>query len=526
MQDETINLSPEEIDSGTTDLGTERLEPVQNSSTTVETKRKVAAENGKFYNSIIDAYLESKTPEEQKEQTAKLVETLPGPMRKLYGEGLSRFQEELAENHALLEQHRGEEVQYLLSAVMRSDGKNDQEIQQVLEHTDKTRFVEPSPGVAVIQAERDFFRLLKEYGIVHTDGHAAHFGSDNRGEPSFMMVQRMSLETSLAEDTSQTKENRSVIHEFHHFIWNFLERRGDFLREVNENTPELSEAFRHFRNEIAAYIVEGRNPSSVETDLLAYTNDADISKMAADARDFSALCIEVAKQKGFDPQTFLYASMSSRNFAELKDGFTTLTPLDKVDQESIAALYSAWSSNYRASTKVAELLERKKVTIPPNLVEEYGLGRMVSPNLTSMGGIFSELESLKRFANVVNIDSIDERVLIEKIARARLPLPKETVEAIITLPREQAKDIPLGKPGEEFLESFVSFWNIDQESARAVYKLVINSSPVMRAAFEKVKGTINENGAKSYRDEFKASESRKQQTESEIQERTRLLMEL
>lgn len=493
----------------------------------VASKRKIATATGKFYNSLIDTYLEVKTPEGQQKQTDEFIEALPGPMKKLYREGLSRFQAELRENHALLEQHRGDEVRYLLGAVMASEGRSAEEMEQIFQQIDKAKFIEPSPGVAIIQTEKDFFRLLKEHGIVHAEGHAVNFGSDNRGEPSFLMIQRMSLEKSLTEDNSQTKTKDSVRHEFHHFIWNFLQRRGDYLREVSESSPEQTEAFRHFRSEVAAYIIEGRGVGSVEPELLTYTEDSEILKIASDARDFATICVEVARQRGVDPQSFLYASMSSRNFAELKDGFAALTPLDKIDQESVAALYSAWAGNYKAAPKVAELLERKKLTIPAHLLEEYGLSRMVSTDVTSMSGIFSELDNVKRFAGAVKLDSIDEQSLIEKAARARLPLPKETVDVILALSREQIDNIPLGKSGGEFLDSFVSFWDINQESARAIYKQIIDSLPAMREAFNKVREGIISKGTELYRAEFRSSdEERKQQIESEIQERTRLLIEL
>ncbi len=504
-----------------------KLEPEKAVDSSVEAKRKIAAETGKFYNLLIDFYLEVKTPEEQQEQTGALIEGLPGPMKKLYGEGLGRFQEELTENHTLLEQHRGDEVRYLLGAVMASEGRSPEKMEQIFQQIDKAKFIEPSPGVAIIQAEKDFFRLLKEHGIVHAEGHAVNFGSDNRGEPSFLMIQRLSLEKSMAEDNGQAKGNRSVRHEFHHFIWNFLQRRGDYLREVAESSPEQTKAFRHFRDEVAAYIIEGRGIGSVEPELLTYTEDGEILKMATDARDFATICIELARQKGVDPQNFLYASMSSRNFAELKDTFTTLTPLEKVDQQSIAGLYSAWSDNCRAAPKVAELLERKGLAVPANLIEEFGLSRMVSANTTSMGRIFSEVESLKRFAGAVKTDGIDEQGLVEKVAREKLPLPKETVDVILGLPREQLNNIPLGKSVEQFLWSVVSFWSINQESDRAAYKQILDSSPAMREAFNKIRDEIISEGAESYRGEFRSSdEGRKQTVELEIQKRTRLIMGL
>jgi hypothetical protein len=75
-------------------------------SSALESKRKIAAATGKFYNLLLDTYLKVKTPEERQVQITSLIDSLPRPMKKLYGEGLGRFQEELRENHALLEKHR------------------------------------------------------------------------------------------------------------------------------------------------------------------------------------------------------------------------------------------------------------------------------------------------------------------------------------------------------------------------------------------------------------------------------------
>ena len=113
-------------------------------TSSVKSRRRIAAETGKFYNLLIDTYLEVKTPDEQQAQTDNLVEALPRPMKKLYGEGLSRFQEELTENHALLEQHRGNEVKYLLGAVMASEGKSAEEMEEIFQQIDKAKFIELS----------------------------------------------------------------------------------------------------------------------------------------------------------------------------------------------------------------------------------------------------------------------------------------------------------------------------------------------------------------------------------------------
>lgn len=494
-------------------------------SASVEAHRRIAGENGKFYNSLIDTYLEARTPEDQQTRVTHLVDNLPGAMKKLYSEGLNKFQEELRANHKLLEQHRGDEVRYLFSSVMSSDGKRAEEIEGILEHSDRARFVEPSPGVAVIEVEKDFFRSLREMGLFHADGHAVAFASDNRGEPSFLVVQRMSLEKSLLEDNSRTAKDSTIRHEFQHFIWNFLERRGDFLRKVGEKTPELAKAFENFRDEVGAYIIEGSRLGNIEADLLVYSSDDEILTTATDARDLAVLCIEIARNKGVNSQTFLYGSMTSRNFAELKDKFTELVPIEGIlDQASVASLYVAWVRNDAAGSKLPEFLERKKATVSLSVLTEYGVRRLVAPELTSIGQLYSELDKLKKFADTVKIDTIDDRSILERAVKTRLPLPQETVDKLLTLSRERADNIPLDKSGEEFMESVMSFsfWDIKQEVARNTYRETIASAPSMRKAWNRVRDKIIAKGAKEYRLELGS----RKQVASEIQERTRLLMEL
>src|SRR3989344_9638797 len=118
-----------------------------------ESVRRVAEASGRFYNSFLDAYLTNGLPENKTLQIEQLVENLPPHMRKLYEEGLNRYQAELEANHGLLEQQRGHEVGYLLSAVLRSERRPEEEIRDILSQAtpDKARFIEPTPGVAIIE---------------------------------------------------------------------------------------------------------------------------------------------------------------------------------------------------------------------------------------------------------------------------------------------------------------------------------------------------------------------------------------
>jgi hypothetical protein len=152
---------------------------------------------------------------------------------------------------------------------------------------------------------------------------------------------------------------------------------------------------------------------------------------------------------------------------------------------------------------------------------------MLSPNLTRVDGVLSKMDSIKKFAEAVGVKEIDDGALVEKVIRLRLPLPEETVKVVLSLPSKQLKEVPLDKSPEDFLKSFVSFWHVNNESLRIIYKQIIDSSLVMREAFDNVKNQIINNTANMWRRELKSSsDERKQRLEKEIQENTELFLKL
>lgn len=493
---------------------------------TENSKIHMAEASGKFYNSFLDAYLTNGLPENRNPQIAQLVEILPSHTRKLYGEGIKRYQAELVANHELLVPQRGKEVQYLLGAVLNSEGRPESEVSEILSRAtpDKARFVEPSPGVAIIEAEKDFFGYLQEKGLIHADGGAVNFASDNRGEPSFMMVRRMSLEKSLTEEGTSASQKSSARHEFHHFVWNFLER-SKFVREASDVTPGLAKAFKHFRDELSAYTIEGRALNTIEPELLAYTEDKDILQKARDVRNYAAICMKISKRLGVDPQTFLYASMTSRNFDELRTNFGNLTPLEgDANQEVVDALYQEWSQNSTLEKQFKELLHQKGVTISPKTLSQYNHSRLSSPEHTRVRDLHYEVDRLNGFASVTESSQVEEDALRNTL-RDRLQLPDSTIEVILAFPRDASGEVPLTNIPEDFVKGFVSFWRINDESARNTYSQVLASSPAIRDAFEKLKDDIAKRGAEEYRKEM-SNPDRKEKTESEIRERTNVLLSL
>ena len=98
-------------------------------------------------------------------------------MRKLYGKALVTFNEELQLNNVILEKYRGAEAKGLLKAVMQYGGQTEEEMTEVFKNLHHTKYVEPTKGVPIIEADNEFFDILLQHGVAPEGGHAVHFAA-------------------------------------------------------------------------------------------------------------------------------------------------------------------------------------------------------------------------------------------------------------------------------------------------------------------------------------------------------------
>lgn len=368
----------------------------------------LAQANGYFYNGLLDIYLSNDKDKQTK--VTQLIENLPPHMRHLYAEGIRRFQEQLVLNNTLMEPFRGQEVAHLLSKVMEGSAMPDEIKTEVLEQAtpDKIRFVEPSPGVFLLQADHNFYYYLTRKGITSFDSSGIAMLGNADNEPSFMITRSPDL---TSEDTSLVAEKTSVRHEFHHIIWHFLDKSG-FLRKADEATPELSTAFEHFRSELSAYNIEGRSVNEIDPYAMVYTKGSLIQQQATRTKSLAYICTELAKIKGIDRSIFLYPVMTSSNFAELANKYVALTPLNKdIDIESANFLYSLWTPRGGTiSESIFELLGRKNAHIDLETMKQVAIHRLSAINIDNLGSFQYFADNLGRFAESMRISdfSIEE----------------------------------------------------------------------------------------------------------------------
>jgi hypothetical protein len=347
-----------------------------------------------------------------------------------------------------------------------------------------------------------------------------------------MVIQKFGSVNNFAVNIRTIKSDSDVRHEFHHFIWNFLERDDGFVRPVEESSPEEAKAFDYFRDEIAAYIIEGRNLGEVSPKVLTYSEEPQILHTARNARDYIILCLKMAQQMGADPQSFLIAPMSSRNFGELAGKFTDLVPIHAIGMNTINAMYSAWANKDVSFVMgeneiglVTDFLSRKKLTVPAEELGAFELVRILSDGVSTMQTAMNELEQMSKFREGLQLPQADRTGLLEQLIRHHLPYPPETVRSIAALPDSLLGSVYFqAESAEDFFRAFISFWNANDEETVAAYKKIVDSSPEMRSAYNAVKAEIIQHGEEDYRSENGQSESKRVRVEQEIRERSTVLM--
>lgn len=491
---------------------------------------RLAHEAGRFYNSFIKIYLDPGISDSKTDAVSKLVETLPGPMRTLFKKGATQFQDELNANHQLLQSHSESEVEFLLRSHLPKN-KSAHEQEQIMSRVTPESFklVEPTPGIAVIEAKKDLFRFLIDQGYIgggelgiSDRAGAVFFAGDTRNEPSFMLVPNLDTEDETQREVSRF-ENPRVRHEFQHFIWHFLQRT-DFARKPENPLSDLGKAFSHFRSEIGSYLVERRPDfGTIEPKMLVYTKDEVILKRATQARNLISFCLQFSKVQGVDSLDFLYATMSARNFDELESQVTDLIHIPKpATLDSIGDIFVLWSNNQNSSEAISRILGLKNVSLTDEVVEQLALRQLSGDQITDFGTFHRWQEMLERFSRELGAGPIKTERIID-LVRVRLNLPYETVKMLMELPIGGRASITLNPDRREFIGHLISIWRISEDTFPK-YKAILDSNPDLRLEYDKLKDEIIQKGAQMYRLEMSAREP--EWIETEVTKRTTLLKAL
>jgi hypothetical protein len=472
----SVSLSAGELGLTAADMGVEQSE-------TPSSFQELAKANGTFYNSLLDINLSTDTKEAKQKQLSEATAALPKHARGLYKKGLQAFQDELQVNHALLEQHRGKEVGYLVSETLQA-GRYKREIGDVLDHLkpELVRFIEPSSGLPIILMEEELYNYLAEFDITILGSSAICLANDDRETPSYIIVKAHGLDNDGGD--SSYVGNAMFRHELHHFVWHFLER-SNFVREVQESSPELVEAFRTFRHEFAAYLVGGNMLSYIfDPERLTNSRDIDINERAMDIKEFVDVCMKIAANRGIDAQSFLYPVMTSGSFAELKKNILKLTPVDEqISPDDAIGIFDLWSESSNSRDIVTQILKEKHVTISVDTMREVAL-RLPRFGIRELR---AQISKLAEFNSTLGNESLETDDLLMQALKGKLPFPDNVIQDIIRMPDEVVALIPISLDLETIVRDLLLTRPFKGEGRRTAYARLINATPEIRVVFDKLR---------------------------------------
>ncbi|MBU1124174.1 hypothetical protein KJ652_06355 [Patescibacteria group bacterium] len=443
-----------------------------------ETSRvsKLAKANAVFYQKVIDISLDSGDTTAKKALLEATINDLPEPVRPLYRRGTEKFLAELENNNQHMEAHQGEEIQHLIRCVM--EGEPADKIQTVIDRLlPHATYSSPTSGIPIIVVDSEGLSILKEFDVVRQEAAAINFGSTDRDNPSFMVMRKGDARTT-EEFIDALKVNNSTKHEYHHFIWNFLQRSG-FPREVNESSADFNDGFGSFRDEFAAYLVEGRRFGEIESEVTTYSENRDVLNRANKARDIADVCVQYGKAKGVTEDTFLYAAMFSRNFDEFEKNCINLLQLSDNPKD----LKILFNLRYRNTTACKSILEQKGISVDRNTFLQFSSSTMSADNIETFGQLTRKVDEVLEFGKEIGADVCERKTLItHSSARSRLPVSDETFQAALNLPRELQYNVPLGVSLEALIDEFFRFRTNDTEPE--IYANFINSSSELQSIFK------------------------------------------
>ncbi len=466
---------------------------------------QMAQEHGAIYNRFIDICLSKRPSAVTQSAIEQLFEQAPRDLAGLYNYALGHFQEELEYNHALLETHRGDEPSYLLQQVINDEKITDDGIVANIPG-DPLRYTEPIPGLAIVQVEHEQFDYLVERGVTGGDGDAVTLKAPSRQLPSFMIVRRRRLLRGIDEEGVNSSQVPTVRHEFHHFLWNFLER-GGVVPEPQESSVERNRAMESVREELVAYILEGDSFVHTSAWDISYAKDRDLLSEISAVPQLVAAGKRVLAAKNIDPSVYVYPIMTSRSFKELIFKIEAFTPLEgEIDDLTLKSFYSLWQRSYgRYGEAIRSLMKVKQAHIPEKAMED-----LIKKELTAQSGLnqgrkffddyYRQASNAARFAQDFGIPHRSEEMM-EEVLSAETGLSREVVSEIVH--NQQLRGAAEATPDlEQFVFQLFKPYRLSSETF-ATFQHILALEPKLKVVLDQLKERIITEEMRNHEEEIR-----------------------
>lgn len=482
----------------------------------------IATAYGNFYNALIDTGLTPQTDFAQKAE--QLIPNLPDSLQGIAKQQAQAITDGLTKNHALLKEHEGQEIPFILRLVMTKEGLEKSVIEEALEKAKQEGtmwYEEPTPGVPILHARHDFYDYLVTIGVL-PDSSAMLAQYQDKTIPKFMVVKRWQYQEAQ-ELEKEAVENKSIRHETHHLYWNFL-REKKLIPNNTEKDPQTQAGCNLFRNELMAYVIT-RTLRYEDIEHFVYTDDSTIQQRAQAVRRIAEMGVAQAVRHNTSPFKYLYAAIQGRSFDEIEALITQLTPHGN-QLKALDAMYRFWTQSFPPSLLG---FKGEKPTISKDALGDYLYYNLESVRFFSLAQLKIRFTQIEQFGRKNRISTAGLAQAYQDVLAIRLPLPKETVDLLTSLPISSLIDVPLGYNPDIFLAAFITIDNIHYKPIRDLYSQVINSSPVMREVFnrrleeliQREKKTVLESGEYT-----QASNTKKEQMNKQLERRLGFLRKL
>lgn len=321
---------------------------------------RLARATGAFYKDAFDLMLNPLPQKNSQEALTHLVDSIPQDahlLRPLYKEGITRVQQNLETNKAILTKHaeehreKGGEASFLLSSMLQAKGQSGEEAARVASEIldGHGTYAEPTGGVPIVLVDAEGMGKLRAAGGLQ-EAAGGLFYRFKVGEDEVQFVIAEVANKDLKEGAADKAHlDQTVRHEGQHFLWYLLEDSG-FAR-APQGHPHEQKAFTLFRHEVGAHIV-GEDTQQID---LKYSNDPDVQDVAVRMQELVQTCVTEGKNENLDPHAFLYPILSARNFEELERNLLAIlpnVPHEKMNPEGTK------HSNHKDIHSMTELAEK------------------------------------------------------------------------------------------------------------------------------------------------------------------------
>ncbi|MBU2524347.1 hypothetical protein KKG71_04090 [Patescibacteria group bacterium] len=478
--------------------------PEKNETTEERIKKKeLVRRHSDFYVNFINYLLKVTNGTDKRdhhEAFEELIIDLPKKHQDSYRIGFEKLLIKLKLNHTLFQSKKGQEAFTIMTALL----KESEDANEILEKMEgNVRFIEPTIGVFILEAEKNFFSLLQTKDIIPNAGQGIFFGSSEADAPAFLMLQRLSLAKSLKDDSEKMLNNSFLRHETHHLIWKML-KDGDYVEPTTETNEEKAKAFDNYRDEVVAYFLQNRSLSEADPENLIYSEGEDLITEADRTTDFIILCLQFGELNGLEKKDFIYPTMRSNSFENLRKRYLELVFPIELNLETMKIIWKNWNApsimfpEGRDNVGNERFLKMSNLHIGSREAEIFIESELM--NSDDLAYIMDKMiDKLLSFLKWLSIeDKVDVMKIYRSVVAKRLLLPEKTRQIILALPTlEYHGIILLGKQPAEFLKKYL---NIDKAvrdpDARRTFSQIIHSDPVMEEAFDKIKNKKLEDALK------------------------------